>query len=148
MIATLRNLTPPVFGDARFVKVGDPSGGAPSRPARLGFEGGRPRPGNANFACTIQNVQGGSMVGLMWGSVGIANLFTAAGIQFHLGPIDFGCAYLASGSLPGQGFHSFPLPIPNHPAMVGDAGYFQCSYYDHVTGHFGGTQATGLWIGN
>jgi len=32
--------------------------------------------------------------------------------------------------------------------MVGDAGYFQCSYYDHVTGHFGGTQATGLWIGN
>ncbi|HEU4419257.1 MAG TPA: FG-GAP-like repeat-containing protein, partial [Planctomycetota bacterium] len=77
MIATLKNTTPPVFGDARFEKVGDPSGGAPSRPARLGFEGGRPRPGNTNFACTTLNVQGGSLVGLMWGQVGIANLFSA-----------------------------------------------------------------------
>ena len=148
MIATLRNLTPPVYGDARFEKIGAPSGGAPSRPARIGFEGGRPRPGNANFACTILNVQGGCLVGLMWGQVGIANLFAASGIQFHLAPSDFGNAFLASGSLPGEGFHSFPLPIPNHPSMVGDAGYFQCSFYDHVTGTFGGTQATGLWIGN
>jgi hypothetical protein len=148
MIAALKNQTPPVYGDARFEKVGAPSGGSPSRPARIGFEGGRPRPGNSNFACTIQNVQGGSLVGLMWGPVGIANLFSAYGIQFHIGPTDFGCAFVASGSLPGEGFHRFPLPIPNNPAMVGDAGYFQCSYYDHVTGNFGGTQATGLWIGN
>jgi hypothetical protein len=147
MIATLKNLTPPMIGDARFERIGDPSGGAPGRPARLGFEGGRPRPGNTNFACTIQNVQGGCLVGLMWGSVAIPNLFSASGIEFHLVPVDFGCAFLASGSLPGEGFHSFPLPIPNLPAMVGDAGYFQCSYYDHVSGHFGGTQATGVWIG-
>jgi hypothetical protein len=147
-IVTLRNTTPPVLGDARFEAIGGPSGGAPSQPARIGFEGGRPRPGNADFACTIQNIQGGCLVGLIWGSYAQANLTTACGFQLHLAPMEFSCGFLASGSQPGTGFFSFPLPIPPLPALVGDLGYFQYDYYDHVAGAFGGTQATGLWIGN
>lgn len=147
-LVTLRNTTPPAFGDARFEAIGEPSGGVPSRPARIGFDGGRPRPGNVDFACTIQNVQGGCLVGLIWGPYAQANLTTALGFQLHLVPTEFSCGFLASGTQPGTGWFSLPLPIPPLPALVGDIGYFQWDYYDHVAGTFGGTQATGLWIGS
>lgn len=147
-MVTVRNLTPSMIGDARFEKIGSPSGGAPGAPARLGFDGGRPTPGNTNFACTIQNVQGGCLVGLMWGPWGMANLMSAYGFDVHLAASDLGFAAIASGSLPREGFHSYALPIPNTPSLIGDAGCFQYCYYDHVAGVFGGTQATGLWIGN
>ena len=78
----------------------------------------------------------------------MADLFSAFGLQFHIAPAEYGFAAIASGALPGTGFYSYPLPIPNQPAMIGDAGYFQFNYYDHVAGVFGGTQATGVWIGN
>ncbi len=147
-MVTLRNLTPPMPGDARFEKIGSPSGGAAGVPARLGFDGGRPAPGNANFACTIQNVQGGCLVGLMWGPWGAPNLMSAYGLEVHIAPSEVGFAAIASGSLPREGFHAYALPIPNSTAMIGDVGCFQYCYYDHVAGAFGGTQATGLWIGN
>ncbi len=145
-MVTLRNLTPPQPGDARFEKVGAPSGGVAARPARIGFDGGRPEPGNASFACTIQNVQGGCLVGLLWGPVAYPGLQSVYGFDVHVAVAQFGCGMLASGSLPGLGFASFALPIPANPALVGDAGYFQWDYFDHVAGTFGGTQATGLWI--
>ncbi|HEX5052145.1 MAG TPA: VCBS repeat-containing protein [Planctomycetota bacterium] len=147
-IVTIRNTTPPVLGDARFEKVGDPSGGLAERPARIGFEGGRPCPGNANFACTIQNTRGGSVVGLMWSMFGQADLFSAYGLQLHIAPQVYGYAALTSGSQAHDGFYSYALPIPNQPVLVGDAGYFQYNYYDPTLDVFGGTQATGLWIGN
>ena len=146
-LATLRNLTPPQAGDARFEKVGEATGGAPAHPARIGFDGGRPRPGNAAFACTIQNVRGGCLVGLLWGPVAIPGVIPVHGFEVHVVATHFGCGVLASGSAPGDGFASFPLPIPLDPALVGDAGYFQWVYHDHVAGALGGTQATGLSIG-
>ncbi|MFY9345225.1 MAG: VCBS repeat-containing protein [Planctomycetota bacterium] len=148
LIATLRNTTPPSLGDARFEKVGSPSGGVAAFPARIGFDGGRPSPGNASFACTLQNVRGGCLVGLLWSPLGQANIMSAYGFDLHLVPTVFGCGVLAAGTQAGEGFSSFPLPIPPVPSLVGDAGYFQYDYYDHVAGVFGGTQATGLWIGN
>ena len=45
---------------------------------------------------------------------------------------EFGCAYIASGSLPGQGFHSFPLPIPNTAALQGLRLYAQ-TFHDEGT---------------
>lgn len=147
-VATIKNQTTPHYGDARQLKIGNSSGGVPNRPARIGFEGGRPVPGNSNFACTIQNVQGGCLVGLMWNQIGIANLFTSHGFTFHMGPQLFGYANIASGTQANDGFYSYPLPIPNHPSLIGDAGCFQYCYYDHVAGAFGGTQATTVWIGN
>jgi hypothetical protein len=147
-IATLRNLTPPQPGDIRFEKVGAPTGGVPSRPARIGFDGGAPRPGNSSFACTIQNVQGGCLVGLLWGPIAWPGMQTVYGFDVHVAVAQFGCGMLAAGSQPGEGFASFALPIPPTPAIVGDAGYFQWDYWDHAAGVFGGTQATGLWIGN
>lgn len=147
-IATIKNVAAPQLGDASQLKIGNPSGGVTIRPARIGFEGGRPVPGNGNFACTIQNVQGGCLVGLMWNQIGIPNLFTSHGFTLHMGPVLFGYANLASGSQFKDGFYSYPLPIPNHPGLVGDAGCFQYCYYDHVAGAFGGTQATTVWIGN
>ncbi|MBL8753751.1 MAG: VCBS repeat-containing protein [Planctomycetes bacterium] len=144
---TLRNTTPAQSGDARFEKCGEPSGGVAAFPARIGFDGGPPCPGNASFACTLQNVQGGCLVGLVWGQVGIPDLFVDHGISAHLFPVLYGYARLAGGGGPGAGFWSEPLPIPANPAVVGDAGWFQYVYYDHVSGTFGGTQATGLSIG-
>jgi hypothetical protein len=148
LLVTLRNQTPPAIGDACFEKIGEPSGGVPSRLARIGFEGGRPAPGNPNFACTIQNVQGGSIVGLMWGSYPAPNLFDLFGIDFHIGPELFGYPAVATGAHENDGFYSYPLPIPPVPALVGDVGCFQYNYYDPVAGAFGGTQATRLSIGN
>jgi hypothetical protein len=147
LTVTLRNSTPPHPGDARFEKCGEPSGGVAAFPARIGFDGGAPRPGNANFACTLQNVQGGCLVGLVWGQIGGPNLFVDYGITANLVPVWFGYARLASSGGPGAGFCSEPLPIPANPALVGDAGWFQYVYYDHVSGTFGGTQSTGLSIG-
>jgi hypothetical protein len=146
-IVTVRNLTPPLPGDPRFEKVGAPSGGVAARPARIGFDGGTPRPGNGAFACTIQNVQGGCLVGLLWGPAAWPGLQSVLGFDVHVAVAQFGCGFLASGSQPGEGFASFALPIPAVPAIAGDAGYFQWDYFDHVAGRFGGTQATGLWIG-
>jgi hypothetical protein len=147
-IVTLKNSTLPGPGAARFEKVGAASGGAPDHPARIGFEGGRPRPGNGAFACTISNVRGGSLVGLMWGAYGQADMFTTHGFAMHMAPTEFGFSAVAVGALPGEGFHSYPLPIPNQLSLVGDVGYFQYCYYDPIADAFGGTQATGLWIGN
>lgn len=147
-IATLINTTPGQLGDARMEKVGEPSGGLPTRKARLGFDGGRPKPGNPAFACTLQNVQGGSLCGLAWGPMGYESLFTSYGIDVHMVPVEYSAAALASGTGTNDGFFSVALPIPNVPALVGDAGYFQFAYYDHVSGTFGGTQATGLSIGH
>jgi len=147
-IATIKNMTVPLVGDARHLKVGHATGAVMERPARLGFEGGRPVPGNASYACTIQNVQGGCLVGLMWSPLGSADLFSLHGFSFHIAPQLFGYANIASGGLAANGFYSYPLPIPNNPALVGDVGCFQYCYYDHVTGAFGGTQATCVWVGN
>lgn len=148
LLATLRNATPPSLGDACFAKVGDASGGDPDHPARLGFEGGRPVPGNAAFAVTLQNVQGGCAAGLVWGPIGIANLFVAYGITANLAPLHFCTAGLTSGTGAGDGFFRQSVPIPPVPALVGDAGCFQFAYYDHVRDAFGGSQGTSLWIGN
>jgi len=134
-VATLINMTPGQFGDARMAKVGEPSGGLP-------------KPGNLGFACTLQNIQGGSLCGLAWGPLGYERLFTSYGIDVHMVPVEYSAAALASGAGINDGFFSVALPIPNVPALVGDAGYFQFAYYDHVSGTFGGTQATGLSIGH
>jgi hypothetical protein len=146
-VATLLNTTPPGAGDACFTKFGDAGGGNPAHAARIGFEGGPPRPGNSQFACTLLNVQGGCLVGLMWGPVGFPNLCAPYGYAINLAPSVFATATLASGTQPGEGFSTFALPIPPQPALIGDAGCFQWNYYDHVAGAFGGTQATGVRIG-
>ena len=145
-VATVVNTTPQQAGAPCFAKVGAPSAGDPAHAARIGFDGGSPHLGNTNFACTIANVRGGALVGLMWGTFGLADLTTVLGFQLHLSPTEFGYAAIASGTQAGAGFHSYPLPIPNDPALVGDVGYFQYCYYDPVLDRFGGTQATGVWI--
>lgn len=147
VVATLRNATPPHAGDTRFQRLGAPSGGLAARPARLGFDGGRARPGNPGFGCTVQNVQGGCLVGLVWGPLGFADLFVSHGVTAHLAPAVCLPAGLAAGGGANDGFYRVPLPIPNVPALVGDAGWFQAVYYDHVIGVFGGTHATGVSIG-
>lgn len=146
-IATLVNTTPAAAGAPGFTKIGAPSGGLANRPARLGFDGGPPQPGNVDFACTLLNVQGGCLVGLVWGANGAADLLSVHGFALHLLPTEFACGVLAAGAAVDDGFSSLPLPIPPLPALVGDAGCFQYVYYDHVTGTFGGTQATALRIG-
>lgn len=147
VVATLRNTTPPQPGDPRFQKLGAPSGGLAARPARLGFDGGRPHPGNAGFGSTVQNLQGGCLVGLVWGPLGFVDLFVSHGVSAHLAPAICLPAGLAAGGSTHDGFYRVALPIPNVPALVGDAGWFQAVYYDHVAGVFGGTHATGVSIG-
>jgi hypothetical protein len=75
-------------------------------------------------------------------------MFTTHGFTMNMAPTEFGFSAVAVGALPGEGFHSYPLPIPNQLSLVGDVGYFQYCYYDPIADAFGGTQATGLWIGN
>ena len=148
LIATIKNTSMPLPGDCWHQKVGEASGGVPTRAARIGFDGGPPVLGNASYSCSIQNVQGGCLLGLMWSSIGIPDLFAEYGFSFHIAPEQFGYARLASGSQAQDGFHSYPLPIPNNPNLIGDVGCFQYCYYDHVAGAFGGTQATCVWVGN
>lgn len=145
---TFKNTTPPAAGDASYEKVGDASGGVAGTAARIGFEGGRPQPGNSAFSCTVQNVRPGSLVGLMWGNYAQAGLATVFGFDLHVAPSEFGFAAVAVGNGVDDGFYSYPLPIPNTAALVGDVGYFQYNYYDPVLGVLGATQATGLWVGN
>jgi hypothetical protein len=95
----------------------------------------------------VQNFRGGCLAGLLWGAYGQADLFQVHGFTMHLVPTEYFTATLASGSGPGEGFATYALPIPNDPALVGEMGSFQYVYYDHVTGAFGGSQATSLWIG-
>ena len=147
-IATLINTTPGQLGDARMAKVGEPSGGLPTRKARLGFDGGRPKPANPGFTCTLQNVQAGCLCGLSWGPIGYEQLFVAFGFDVHMVPVEYSAAAVAAGSGANDGFLAVALPIPNLTALIGDAGYFQFCYFDHVSGTFGATHATGLSIGN
>lgn len=144
---TLCNGTPPQLGDSALIKIGDASGGNPQLPARIGFDGGPPQIGNASFACTIQNLRSNCLCGLMWGPYAQANLAQVYGFDLHIGPLEFGYPVVSSGG-PSYGFASYALPIPNNPALVGDAGYFQFNYYDPSVGAFGATQATGVWIGS
>ncbi|MCB9878181.1 MAG: VCBS repeat-containing protein [Planctomycetes bacterium] len=148
--AVLRNDTPLQPGDARFEKIGEPTGGVATRQARIGFEGGRPTPGNPDFACNILNVQGGSLVSMLWGSVAAPGLVPLPmyGFDVHVAPEYIGCGYVCDGNAFADGFHSEPVPIPANGALIGQAGYFQYDYYDPASDTFGGTQATGLWIGN
>ncbi|MCK5942803.1 MAG: VCBS repeat-containing protein [Planctomycetes bacterium] len=142
---TLRNGTPPSVGTPAFVKVGEPSGGDPQLPARIGFDGGEPRLGNHTFACTLQNLRPGCLCGLMWGTYAQNQIANVYGFDLHIGPQEFGYPVLSSGPAT-FGFASYSLPIPNTTALVGDAGYFQFNYYDPAVGAFGATQATGVWI--
>ncbi|HEB52712.1 MAG TPA: VCBS repeat-containing protein [bacterium] len=144
-IATLQNLAPPQTGDTGYTRLGAPSGVSA---ARIGFDGGLPQLGNQDFACTIQDVRGGCVVGLMWGDWGQENLVFVHGFMLHLAPTQFGYAAITSGNGADDGFYRYPLPIPANPALLGDAGYFQYNYYDHVADSFGGTQATGVRIGS
>lgn len=146
-MAVVANDAPLAPGAPRLDALGHGTGGDPLRPARLGFDGGAPRVGNGAFRCTLQNVQGGCLAGLIWGWFGHADLFPVHGFMMHLMPSEFGVASLASGAGAGEGFASFALPIPNDPALVGEFGAFQYVYYDHVAGAFGGSQGTSLWIG-
>ena len=144
---TIRNSSAPQFGGCAIVKVGEPSGGEPSLPARIGFDGGEPRLGNSSFACTIQNIRPNCLCGLMWSSYAQADLTEVLGFKLHIAPSEFGFATISTGT-PMRGFASYPLQIPNNPLLIGDIGWFQYGYYDPTIGTFGGTQASGVWIGS
>jgi hypothetical protein len=146
-MAVIANDAPLALGAPRLDALGEGTGGAPLHAARLGFDGGAPRIGNGGFRCTLQNVQGGCLAGLIWGWFGYADLFPVNGFMMHLMPSEFGVASLTSGTAAGEGFATFALPIPNDPALVGEFGAFQYVYYDHVAGAFGGSQGASLWIG-
>jgi hypothetical protein len=143
---TIRNGSAPRPGECAIVKAGDPSGGAPSLAARLGFDGGEPRIGNASFASTLQNVRPNCLCGLMWSDHAQPQLVEVMGFQLHIAPAVFGFSAVSYGT-PQRGFTSYSLPIPNNTALIGDAGWFQYVYYDPVIDAFGGTQASGVWIG-
>ncbi len=143
-----KNTAAPTAGRSGLAKVGNPTGGTSSHKARLGFGGGQPKVGNLNFHAKLQNVRGGSIVGLMWGSYATPGLLTIPGMhEIHVTPEVFGGLGVATGSLLGQGTHVQPLAIPNQPSLVGGLGYFQYNYYDVVSGQLGGSQGTGVWIG-
>ena len=143
---TVRNSTAPKLGHGAFVKVGEPSGGHPAREARIGFEGA-PTVGNSTFTCTLQGLAPNCVCGLMWGTYAQENMVHVYGADLHIGATEFGYVRVTSGP-PGQGFAEYALPIPNDPALIGDAGYFQFNYIDPSVAAFGGSQATGVWIGN
>ena len=143
---TIRNGGPPNYGEGALVKVGEPSGGDPELAARIGFEGA-PEVGNAAFACTLQNLNPGCICGLMWGTFAQANLVHVYGCDLHVGAQEFGYVKLTAGPA-DAGFTKYALPVPNHPALIGDAGYFQFNYWDPSPQAFGATQATGVWIGS
>jgi hypothetical protein len=84
----------------------------------------------------------------MWSPLGQADLLTSHGFTLHLAPTEFGFTQVTSGNLPGNGFTSYPLPIPANVSLVGDVGWFQWFYFDPATATFGGSHATGLSIGN
>lgn len=144
---TIRNTTAPKLGEPAFVKVGEPSGGSPQLQARIGFEGGAPRIGNSEFTCTLQNLNPGCLCGLMWGTWAQAGFVHVYGCDMHVGATEFGFVRVTNGPA-GAGFTKYALPIPNNPALIGDAGYFQFNYLDPSLGSYGGTQATGVWIGS
>ena len=139
---TLRNGAPLRSGASARVRVGATSGGDPSMPARIGFDGA-PSLGSGAFRCTIQNVRGGSLCGLMWGPAPQPGIASVNGFELHVLPQHFGDPLVASNA----GFAAYELPIPATPALVGDAGCFQFQYYDPAIGAFGATQATQLHIG-
>ncbi len=146
VMVTMQNLTPPQVGDAGLHRLGQASGGDPAWPARLGFEGGRPFAGNSKFAATLLNVRAGSFAALVWGDVGIENLFSTYGIDVHIAPINYFMARYAAGSGAGDGYLRESLPIPYLPALAGDAGWFQWAYWEPVAGTYGGTHATKVRI--
>lgn len=141
------NALSPANGASGFEKIGEPPGGNPQRPSRIGFDGGPAKLGNNNFSATLQNVPGGSLVGLMWGSYASANLIQHGPINIHLVPQEFSHLRIVPGLPNQQGFTALPLPIPNNPALVGHAGYFQFNHFDVTSNSLGSTQATGVIIG-
>ena len=106
------------------------------------------RCGTAAFAATLQNVPAGALAVLMWSPLGQADLLTSHGFSLHLAPAEFGFTQVTNGGQTGPGFTACPLPIPAHPSLVGDAGWFQWFYFDPATATFGASHATGLSIGS
>ena len=146
-VVTFRNLTPPQQGSPKIEMLGAPSGGSAVTPGTLGFDGGRPTVGNAQFGINLQNIPSNAVAGFVWGPVGYENLFVSQeGITAHLPPVEYSYTYLTSGSGSLDGFARQPIPIPNNPSLIGDAGAFQGVYY-HPSLGFGGTSALLLTVG-
>ena len=83
----------------------------------------------------------------MWGTYAQENMVHVYGAYLHIGATEFGYVRVTSGPT-GQGFAEYALPIPNDPALIGEAGYFQFNYIDPSVAAFGGSQATGVWVGS
>ena len=147
-MAIFKNAMPPLPGEPAIERVGTPSGGNPGKSPRLGFDGGSPVIGNNQFAATISNIQGGTLVGLTWASWAMPNIITIQGISLNVIPEVWGNIAMVPGSSQQDGFYSYPIPIPNILSMAIDSGYFQYMTFDSTTGRFGGTQATHIQIGN
>jgi hypothetical protein len=146
-LVVLRNGTLPIPTEPSVEVYGIPSGGNPSAPAVVGFDGGLPTLGNQAFGITMNNVPAGSLVGFAWGPVGMPNMFTTQeGIEAHIIPVEYSYTYVAQGTGATGGFARQPLAIPSNPSLLGDVGYFQGAYYHSSIG-FGGTSGAHVFIG-
>ncbi|HET6202421.1 MAG TPA: hypothetical protein VFI25_06430 [Planctomycetota bacterium] len=97
---------------------------------------GLPNVGNASFAVQVSQTSGGALTVLIigdsnttWAAAGIALPWNLASLgmpacNLRVAPLAY-LATFASGSGPGAGTASYPLPVPNVPAMVGDSVLFQ-----------------------
>ena len=69
------------------------------------------------------------------------------GADLHIGATEFDYVRVTIAP-PGHSFAEHALPIPNDPALIGDAGYFQFNDIHPSVAAFGGSQATGVWAGS